>query len=156
MDMWRDYFGPSSQVYGVDIEPACRVYDKEGVTVFIGDQADPDFWRSFLSAVPQVDVVIDDGGHLTHQQVGTFESVFAALSPGGVYICEDIHGISNGFHEYMCGLARNINAWGGPTGFQRAVDSIHMYPFMTVIERRATPLTEMTAPKHGTLWQPFL
>jgi hypothetical protein len=37
--MWRDYLGPSSRVYGVDIEPACRVYEADRIRVFVGDQA---------------------------------------------------------------------------------------------------------------------
>jgi hypothetical protein len=36
LDMWRDYFGPKSTIYGVDIEPDCRVYEKDGVKIYIG------------------------------------------------------------------------------------------------------------------------
>jgi hypothetical protein len=156
LDMWRDYFGTACQVYGVDIESSCRAYDKQGIKVFIGDQADPRFWRELLSEIPRIDVVVDDGGHFTWQQVPAFEAVIGALSPGGVYICEDIHGTTNGFHEYICGLSRNINSWGGPTGFQRAIDSVHIYPFITVVEKRNIPLAEMVLARQGTQWQPFL
>jgi hypothetical protein len=44
----------------------------------------------------------------------------------------------------------------GTSGFQALVDSIHSYPFVTVIERRDAALAELVAPKHGTQWEPFL
>jgi hypothetical protein len=44
LPMWRTYFGPDAFVYGVDIDPACRVHPGERVAVFIGDQADRSFW----------------------------------------------------------------------------------------------------------------
>jgi hypothetical protein len=40
--------------------------------------------------------------------------------------------------------------------FQAAVNSIHLYPFVTVIERNTVPLTALRAPKRGTQWQPYM
>jgi hypothetical protein len=155
LGMWLDYFGSGCRVYGVDIEPSCTAYETDSIRIFIGDQASPAFWENFLGEVSKIDIVVDDGGHLTNQQITTFESIFAHIDYGGVYLCEDIHGVSNGFHDYVCGLSRNINEWG-PTAFQKMIHSIHLYPFVTVVERPSVPLSELTAPKHGTLWQPFL
>jgi hypothetical protein len=108
-----------------------------------------------VESVPRIDIVIDDGGHQPEQQIATFESIFTHISPGGVYLCEDVHNIRNRFHMYVCGLSRNMNTKDGPTGFQSMVDSIHMYPFVTVVERPSVPLVEMTSEKHGTQWQPL-
>ncbi len=66
--MWRDYLGPKAIIYGVDTEPDCRVYENDGVKIFIGDQADRSFWREFRRKVPALDIVIDDGGHQPEQQ----------------------------------------------------------------------------------------
>ncbi|MDP9257299.1 MAG: hypothetical protein M3Q31_12175, partial [Actinomycetota bacterium] len=44
MNMWRSCFGPGCHVHGVDIQEACRAYEGEGVSIHIGDQADPAFW----------------------------------------------------------------------------------------------------------------
>jgi hypothetical protein len=44
LEMWRDYFGPRCHVYGVDVEEACLRYASDSIQVFIGDQADRDFW----------------------------------------------------------------------------------------------------------------
>ena len=43
-----------------------------------------------------------------------------------------------------------------PMQFQSAVSSVHLYPFVVVIEKRDSTLTTFSAPKHGTQWQPFL
>jgi hypothetical protein len=165
LEMWREYFGPRCTVYGVDVEEACKAYEKEGVRIFIGDQADRGFWRQFKSRVPNVDVLIDDGGHRTQQQVATLEEMLPHLRRGGMYICEDVHGVDNQFFSYAAGLSRNLNAWNvqpgellaaKPTDLQSDVYAVHLYPYVIVIEKHEAPPESFAAPKHGTLWQPFL
>ena len=171
LEMWKDYFGPRCQVYGVDIEPACQAYEGDSVKVFIGDQADRSFWQRFRSEAPALDIVIDDGGHLLEQQIVTLEELLPHLQPGGVYLCEDVHGAFNGFASYVHGLAHQLNAFElaeddpdnnerrsvcKTTEFQSAVQAIHLYPFVTVIERSPAPIPELVAPKHGTEWETFL
>lgn len=162
LGMWRSYFGSSCNLYGIDIEPTCRAHEAPGTQIFIGDQADPAFWTRFLEEVPEIDVVIDDGGHETFQQIPTLEALLPRLRPGGVYICEDIHSERNDFHEYIHGLSLNLHEIGAavPDGytasaFQRTIDSIHLYPFMSVIEKRSSRVENLLAPKRGTQWEPF-
>jgi Methyltransferase domain len=164
LDMWREYFGPRCHIHGVDIAEACRAYASDQVSIWIGDQADPDFWRGFVSEVATIDVVIDDGGHQVDQQVATLEALLPHLSRGGVYVCEDVAGVHNPFHAYLAGLTRNLDAWNAPdrlesrtvpTEFQRAIASIHRYPYLVVIERAADPPEEFACPRRGTEWQPF-
>jgi hypothetical protein len=167
LDMWKSYFGEGAHVYGVDLESACLVYEGQNTRVFIGDQSDPDFWRRFLREVPEVDIVIDDGGHEAFQQIPTLEALLGHIRPGGVYLCEDLHGRFHGFLDYLDGLSRSLHAMRAmvdldgdegfrPTDFQRSVDSVHLYPFVAVIEKRAERLDRLVSPKHGTEWQPFL
>ncbi len=163
LDMWKAYFGPQCQVYGVDIEEACRTYDGERTKVFIGDQADREFWQKFRKEVPNVDILIDDGGHAPEQQIVTLEEILPHLRPGGVYLCEDILGTQNRFAAYMNGLAAGLNAFTpgsdseiSPSAFQRSICSIHLYPFVAVIEKSCHPVEKLSAVKHGTQWQPFL
>ena len=108
--MWRSYFGPDSRVYGIDIEPACEVYAREGIEVVIGDQADRTFWSKFRRDVPDVDVLIDDGGHTPEQQMVTLEEMLPHLQPGGVYMCEDVHGTGNQFTRFAYRLIDHFNA----------------------------------------------
>ena len=170
LEMWREYFGPKARIFGVDIEPDCRVYESDNIKIFIGDQADRLFWRDFRQQVPTLDIVIDDGGHLAEQQIVSVEELLPFLRAGGVYFCEDVHSAFNQFASYVHGLAHQLNdcsSWVASednerrlvcdsTPFQAAVGSIHLYPFVTVIERNAAPVTELRAPKHGTEWQPFI
>ncbi|MBZ5571214.1 MAG: class I SAM-dependent methyltransferase [Acidobacteriia bacterium] len=167
LEMWKQYFGPQCKIYGVDIEPACQAYADESVRIFIGDQADRDFWKRVKQEVPFLDIVIDDGGHKPHQQIVSLEEMLPHLRPGGVYICEDVQGSSQRFADYVSGLVHSLNATSiskrvgaelasAATPFQAAVHSIHSYPFLTVIEMTGAPVGEFVAPKHGTQWQPFL
>ena len=169
LEMWRDYFGANCRIIGVDIEPACKVYESNSVRVFIGDQADREFWKRLKQEVGTVDIVIDDGGHASQQQIITLEEMLPQLNPGGVYLCEDIHGVFNGFTSYLQGLEQNLSACdiasnpksnegclvSSATELQDAVWAVHTYPFMAVIERRKSPIGEFIAPKMGTQWQPF-
>lgn len=155
LGMWRNYFGSRSHIYGIDIEPACRAYATDGVDIFIGDQADPDFWASFLRQVPRVDVLIDDGGHTAPQQMATLEAVLPHMQAGGVYICEDIVGATNPFHSYLDGLTRPINP-STVAGVHEHIESIHRYPQVVVIEKPSRPVTSFDDPRRGTEWQPFL
>lgn len=156
LEMWRDYFGPGCYVYGVDIEEACKVYQNDYTKIFIGDQADHKFWKVFKDKVPRIDILIDDGGHQAEQQIVTLEEMLPYLSPGGIYLCEDIHDIHNIFSSYLYGLVKNLNEGNiKPTQFQSWIKSINFYPRVAVIEKAEVPVEEFIAPKHGTLWQPF-
>jgi cephalosporin hydroxylase len=161
LGMWRAYFGDRSRIYGVDISSACLAYSGEGVRIFIGDQADPQFWARFREEVPVVDVVIDDGGHQPHQQAATIEALLPHITPGGVYICEDLGGADNDFHSYIDGFSRGLHVTPAapgeaflPSAFQQHVASIHRYPFIVVVEKPLLPVPRFEAPAHGTEWQP--
>lgn len=164
LPMWRHYFGDGCRVHGVDIQPECKVYENDHTTIHIGDQADRAFWKRLREAVPDVDVLIDDGGHAVEQQIVTLEETLPHLRPGGVYLCEDV--VGNRFATFAHSLADGLNSFAPtfaqehitsrPTPFQRAVHSVHLYPFVVLIEKRETALEGLAAPKHGTKWQPFL
>lgn len=166
LPMWKSYFGDKARIYGVDIEKDCRQYEGDRVKVFIGDQADRQFWERFRSDVPALNVLIDDGGHEPEQQIVTLEENLPYLRCGGVYLCEDIHGSGNPFASYISGLQRDLHSMGPrldnghlstrTTRFQSAIASIHVYPFCVVIEKTSAPVGHLEAPKHGTQWQPFL
>jgi hypothetical protein len=168
LGMWREYFGPRCNVYGVDIEPACRAYEGERTRILIGDQSDRTFWQRLRTEVPRFDIVVDDGGHLPEQQIVTLEEVLPHMNPGGVYVCEDVSGQFNAFSAYVRSLTDRLNSADpvakGTNGdlsvettpFQAAIHSVHFYPFVCVIEKRANRLERLSAPKHGTSWEPFL
>jgi hypothetical protein len=162
--MWHRYFGDSCCVHGIDIQEACRAYEDERTRIHIGDQGDRAFWAKFRSEVPVLDVVIDDGLHQYDHQRATLEELLPHLRPGGVYICEDIHGRWHRFGSYVAGFVRQLNEHifvPGPVfasraqGIQRSIYSIHLYPYVLVIQRALEEVDGFSAPRHGTHWQPF-
>jgi Methyltransferase domain len=166
LEMWHSYFGEGSHIYGVDIQPACTAYESEHVSVLIGDQADRRFWGDCKRKIQGIDILIDDGGHTVEQQRITLEEMLPYLRPGGVYLCEDVHGRFNRFACFAACLVNGLNEveilsespvlTSAVSHFQRSIHSIHFYPYVTVIEKNRAPVTRLSAPKHGTQWQPFL
>lgn len=82
LELWRKYF-TKAEIYGLDIESVKPV---EGTEIVQGDQTDLDL----LSKLPDLDIVIDDGGHTMRQQQVTFDALFPRLKAGGLYIIEDL------------------------------------------------------------------
>jgi hypothetical protein len=164
LEMWKSYFGSECMVYGVDIRKECKAFEDEKTQIFIGNQGDRNFWKQFKEQVPYIDIVIDDGSHVPEEQIVTLEEMLPHISPGGVYLCEDIHLQQNRFAAYIYGLSNRLNAMACEPGqltpvraskFQRAIRAIHLYPFSTVIEKRDIPIENFTLTGRGTEWQPF-
>merc|ERR1719331_2687316 len=101
LDMWKGVFGPGAHVYGCDINPECKAYEDTRTKVFIGDQASPEFWEGVKKQVPRIDILIDDGEHTPEQQIATLGLMLQHLSPDGVYITEDVHGVDNPFWQRL-------------------------------------------------------
>jgi hypothetical protein len=168
LDMWRQYFGPHATLIGVDIDPTCKAYETAGTEIFIGNQGDRTFWKDFRKMVPKIDIVIDDGSHMSRHQITSMEELLPCVSPGGVYLCEDVHGESNAFSCYVQGLASGLNGFNFESNdedserrlvcktnaIQEHIHSISLYPFVTVIEKSPERVQELVAPMHGTEWQP--
>jgi SAM-dependent methyltransferase len=104
LQMWRDYFGAGTKIIGVDINPRVKEFEDENTTILIGDQADPAFLGGIRSRFPQIDIVIDDGGHTMVQQITSLGELYPHVQPRGVYICEDLH--SSYLSSYGGGLRR--------------------------------------------------
>jgi hypothetical protein len=154
LQMWKDYFGPKAKIYGVDINPQCKELEEENIEIFIGSQSDRKFLRDIRSKIPQVDILIDDGGHTMIQQIVTFEELFDHVKADGVYLCEDLHtsywpAFGGGYRrmgtfiEYSKRFIDQLNAWHSKqwmlkaNSFTTSVDSIHYYDSVLVIEKRS-------------------
>ena len=74
--MWKDYFGKNSKIYGIDIDPRCKEFEKENLKIFIGSQTDLKFLNTIKTQIPKVDILIDDGGHFMDHQIITFNELF--------------------------------------------------------------------------------
>jgi len=158
LQIWRRYFGDQARICGVDINPHCKELEDENTPIFIGDQSDKNFLQSLKTAMPRIDILIDDGGHFFDQQINTFEILFPHLSSNGVYVCEDLHtsywhkefrggvGKRGTFIEYSKKLIDALNAWHYQTevsSFTRTAHSLHFYDSMLVIEKRSLEAPEL-------------
>lgn len=116
LDTWLDYFDKATLV-GIDINPGCKKFERDRVHVRIGSQEDPAFLQS-VTAEFKPTIIIDDGSHEAHHMIASFEALFPALAPGGVYIFEDLS-----FH-----FEDGVGQWRGPATHQGLSDlSIYDY-----------------------------
>ncbi len=151
LDMWRKYFGDECEIIGVDINPECKRYARNGVSIHIGNQSDRDFWRHLHKTVGDFDIIIDDGGHKPRLQRPTFEEILRAIKPGGVYLCEDLLGTKNPFVSYLSGFANQLHdETFNPA--QAAVKSVTFYPYVAVVEMLDVPRPPLVAEKRGDRW----
>ena len=91
LEMWREYFGESARIYGIDTNPGAKRNEDIATKIYIGDQADRNFLRDVRRDIGSADIVIDDGGHVASQQITSFEELYSLLSETGVYLVEDTH-----------------------------------------------------------------
>lgn len=87
--VWREFFGPNARIIGIDLNPECKKFEKNGIEVFIGNQSDPKFWDNFFQTVGNVDIVLDDGGHTNLDQIITTVKCVDKIKDGGILLVED-------------------------------------------------------------------
>jgi hypothetical protein len=100
---WRKYFDKAT-IIGVDINESCRQYGRDGAIVEIGSQYDGEFLTDLATRYPPR-VVIDDGSHMAHHLIFSFETLFPLLEPGGIYVVEDIHLHAGEMRDYLRGTS---------------------------------------------------
>ncbi len=89
--MWRDFFGHSARIIGIDLNPLAKKWEADGFEIHIGSQSDASFWTEFFAQVGPVDVILDDGGHTNEQQIVTSHEAVPHIKDGGMLIVEDTH-----------------------------------------------------------------
>lgn len=120
LEMWRNYFHPDSIIIGVDINPQCKIFEKDNIFIEIGSQDDPLFWNFVMQKYSNFDIIIDDGGHVMKQQIVSFVELFPRLNNGGIYLCEDTH------TSYWIKFGGNIKGNRTFIGFAKnLVDDLH-------------------------------
>jgi hypothetical protein len=87
--VWRDYF-PKSTIYGADIDSS-TLFTEDRIFTGYMDQTNPESIEAFWSKYDvRPDIIIDDGLHAYTAGKTLFENSFDRLTPGGVYIIEDV------------------------------------------------------------------
>ncbi len=151
LDMWRDYFGPSATITGIDVDPECAGYVSEPNHVRIGSQDDPAFLRRVVEELGVPDIILDDGSHIGRHQRASFDILFPLLADTGLYMIEDMHsaywpGIHEGGHrrkgtaiEHVKDMIDDMHAWyhnrATVSPARDQIGAIHVHDSITVIEK---------------------
>lgn len=158
LQMWKEYFGKNSKIFGVDIDPKTK-YEENQIEIFILDQSNVEDLRKIKDLCPRIDILLDDGSHQCLHQINTFKELFPHITTNGIYMCEDLHTSywpayggghknQNSFIEYSKNIIDDINAWNANehadnkeltiSDLTRSVHSIHFHQSSVVIEKRLT------------------
>jgi hypothetical protein len=144
LGVWKAYFTQAT-IIGIDINPWCARFTDGRVVVEIGSQENPEFLYNVCTKYPPT-IVIDDGSHMAHHVVYSFEHIFPMLLPGGIYIVEDLAlhfgARAAGFAgdksvsapDYFQTLAQrqmareaSSDAWGSEKYIQESVDTMTFF-----------------------------
>jgi hypothetical protein len=161
LKMWKEYF-PKANIVAIDIDPKCKQYEEDRITIHIGDQTDVNFLNDVVNTHGHFEVIFDDGGHSFKQQIVSFETLFPRLTPGGLYFLEDMHtsyrpkSIWDDYYitgvDYFKKLVDDVNLNGKsfngyneiysqPLSYlERNVDYIHFYKSMLAIGKKEESL----------------
>jgi hypothetical protein len=150
--MWKDYLGRGARIVGIDINPACKEHEAEGIEVFIGSQDDPALIARLLQKYPRPDIVLDDGSHVMRHMRRSFDLLYDHVSSHGVYIVEDTHtcywsefegGVKRegSFMELVKDRLDDVNAVHARgaipvSSFTRSTQAVCCYDSVVVFERR--------------------
>lgn len=158
-EIWRRYLGEQACLHGLDIsksEEATKCLGSVQATLHIGDQKNKVLLRQIVAEMGGgIDVVIDDGSHVSTDQIATFQLLYPLLSPDGVYICEDTHTSyfsslrrPGTFVEFAKQKIDEIHSWyvddsaRMSDAFALMTSSVLFYDSMVVFERAPAGKTE--------------
>jgi hypothetical protein len=86
---WKEFYYRSN-ILGIDINPDCKKYEEERISVEIGSQADGAFLSRIWQQYGPFDMVLDDGSHMSSHMIYSFEHLWSSVKSGGVYVIEDV------------------------------------------------------------------
>ena len=86
--MWRDYF-PNAQIIGCDIRRSV-FFQEARISCRMLDQSDTVSLEGLKDSLGAADLIIDDGSHEPAHMKLSFQILWDIITPGGLYIIEDI------------------------------------------------------------------
>ena len=102
LNMWSEFY-QTGHIIGMDIDISkfmsgqkipyntSREVKMGNITVYSGDQENPNDLLKSLNYHSEYDIIIDDGGHTMKQQQITLATLFPHVKSGGFFIMEDLH-----------------------------------------------------------------
>lgn len=102
--MWKSWLGPHADIVGIDIQPQCKDYEEDQISIRIGDQSDTNFLAKVVEEFDPIDIIIDDGSHMMSDIQTSFSYLYPKIARNGLYLVEDLH--TAYWEEYEGGLKR--------------------------------------------------
>lgn len=95
LEVWAAYFARAEAIVGCDIDPLCGQlrYADPRIHVVVGDVSTAATKERVLSIAPTLDVIVDDGSHVSKDIVTAFFAYFPSIRDGGVFVVEDMHAV---------------------------------------------------------------
>lgn len=87
--MWDRYFNNNVKLYGFDINPDFKNFQRNNIKIYIGDQSKAEDLLQLKNR--NYDMIIDDGYHASKHQQISFKTLWDNVANGGFYIIEDLH-----------------------------------------------------------------
>ena len=87
--MWKYYFR-RGMIYGLDVFDKSPI-DEPRIHTIMGDQSDPECLKAIADGLGPLDIIIDDGSHLSSHIITSFTALFPYVIDGGLYVIEDLH-----------------------------------------------------------------
>ena len=160
--LWRKYFGADATIFGIDIDPTCAKFDGQSGSVRIGSQDDPEFLRQVVAEMGGVDIVLDDGSHMSKHIRASLNTLFPLLEEGGIYMIEDLHATYWPSHKggyqnrgtFISDLRQmydDMHHWYHAEGQKISatadfLSAMHFYDSIAVLEKQ-----RVTAPLHSQI-----
>mgnify|MGYP001246789561 CR=1 FL=1 len=155
LQLWRNYFGDSATIFGIDIDPNCKQYDGLHGKVRIGSQNDKGFLESVVNEMGGVDVVLDDGSHQMRHIKKSLDILFPHLSENGIYFIEDLHtsywkshgggynSKDNFFNDTIIDIVNDLHRWYHMHSIKKPnisefCSAIHIYDSIIILEKSQT------------------
>jgi hypothetical protein len=93
LEIWRKYFPDANLILGCDINPTCDKinFEDKNINILVGDINKPKTLEQITEYTQELDIVIDDGSHTSHDIINTFCNLFPKIRENGSYIIEDLH-----------------------------------------------------------------
>lgn len=149
MELWHKYFGRESFLMGIDIDESCRRFDMDPCAVRIGDQSDPKFLENCAAEFPAgIDIIIDDGSHVSTHVAKSFDFLFPRLNENGLYVIEDLHtaywpeykggfGEDNASFSHVMKRVDDMHHWYHNRAMSiGGVSAIHIHDSITIFEKK--------------------
>lgn len=122
LEVWAEAFKSARNIIGCDVNAKCRdlEYADPRISVVVGDINSDETREIILNKASCLDIIIDDGSHVSDDTIISFVKYFQYLANDGIYVIEDLH--TSYWQEFGGGL---LSPHSSVSFFKMLVDIIN-------------------------------